>query len=79
MPVDTINSDIRLITLSDASKTNIILGVWGGFELPDGSFSCKLIIGRSLLSKDGTIPKLELEEICSVANLGWIVRNALKG
>ena len=47
MPVDTINSDIRLITLSDASKTNIILGVWGGFELPDGSFSCKLIIGRT--------------------------------
>ena len=47
MPVDAINSVIRLITLSDASKTNIILGVWGGFELPDGSFSCKLIIGRT--------------------------------
>ena len=47
MPVDAKNSVIRLITLSDASKTNIILGVWGGFELPDGSFSCKLIIGRT--------------------------------
>ena len=56
-----------------------MLGVWGGFELPDGSFFCKLIIGRSLLPKDGTIPKLELEGICSAANFGWLVPNALKG
>ena len=58
MPVDAMNSIIRLITLCDASKTNSMLGV------------CKLIIGTS--------PKLELEGICSAANLGWIVRNALK-
>ena len=79
MPVDAVSSVIRLITLSDASKTNIMLGVWGGFELPDGSYSCKLIIGRSILAKDATIPKLELDGICSGANLGWIVRTALKG
>ena len=35
MPVVAINSVICLITLSDASKTNIKLGVWGGFELMD--------------------------------------------
>ena len=79
MPSNAVNSKIRLIALSDATKTNIILGVWGGFELPDGSYSCKLIIGRSILAKDTTIPKLELEGICSGANLGWIVRTALKG
>ena len=78
MPIDAVNSVIRLITLTDATKTNIMLGVWGGFELPDGSYSCKLIIGRSILAKDTTIPKLELDRICSGANLGWIVRNALK-
>ena len=79
MPVNAINSIIRLIALTDATKTNMILGVWGGFELPDGTYSCKLIIGRSILAKDTTIPKLELDGICSGANLGWIVRNALKG
>jgi len=79
MPVNAINSIIRLIALTDATKTNVILGVWGGFELPDGTYSCKLIIGRSILAKDTTIPKIELDGICSGANLGWIVRNALKG
>ena len=79
MPMNAINSDIRLIGLSDASKSNVMLGVWGGFELPDGTFSCKLIIGRSMLAKDTTIPKLELDGACSGANLGWVVRTALKG
>ena len=79
MPMDAVNSDIRLIGLSDASKTNLMVGVWGGFELPNGSFSCKLIIGRSMLAKDTTIPKLELDGACSGTNLGWVVRTALKG
>ena len=79
MPSNAVNSIIRLITLTDATKTNIMLGVWGGFELPNGSYSCKLIIGRSVLPKDATIPKLELDGICSGANLSWIVRTALKG
>ena len=56
-----------------------MIGVWGGFELPDGSFSCKLIIGRSILAKDTTIPKLELDGTCAATNLGWVVRTALKG
>ena len=56
----------------------IMVGIWGGFELLDGSFSCRFIIGRSILSSDTTIPKLELDGTCSVANLGWMVRTALK-
>ena len=79
MPRDAISSDLRLIGLSDASKSVVMIGVWGGFELPDGSFSCKLIIGRSILAKDTTIPKLELDGTCAATNLGWVVRTALKG
>ena len=79
MPREAINTDLRLIGLSDASKSVVMIGVWGGFELPDGSFSCKLIIARSILAKDITIPKLELEGTCAAANLGWVVRSALKG
>ena len=78
MPENAVNTDIRLIGLMDASKSVIMVGVWGGFELPDGSFSCKLIIGRSILAKDITIPKLELDGACYGANLGWTVCNALK-
>ena len=78
MPENAVNSKIRLIGLTDASKSVIMVGVWGGFELPDGSFSCKLIIGRSILAKDITIPKLELDGACYGANLGWTVCNALK-
>ena len=79
MPENAINTDIRLIGLTNASKSVIMVGVWGGFELPDGSFSCKLSIGRSILAKDITIPKLELDGVCYGANLGWTVCNALKG
>ena len=79
MPKEAISRDLRLIGLSDAAKPVIMVGVWGGFELPDGSFSCRLIIGRSILASDTTIPKLELAGACSVANLGWVVRTALKG
>ena len=79
MPSNAVSMNLRLIGLSDAAKPIIMVGVWGGFELPDGSFSCRLIIGRSILSSDTTIPKLELDGACSVANLGWMVKNALKG
>ena len=78
MPENAVNSKIRLIGLTDASKSVIMVGVWGGFELPNSSFSCKLIIGRSILAKDITIPKLELDGACYGANLGWTVCNALK-
>ena len=46
--------------------------------MPDGSWSCKLIIGRGLLAPlDSTIPKNELESMCAGSNLSWIVKKAL--
>ena len=79
MPVNAVDRNLRLIGLSDAAKPIIMVGIWGGFLLQDGTFSCRLIIGRSILSGDSTIPKLELDGTCSVANLAWVVRNALSG
>ena len=79
MPSNAVSKVMRLIGLSDAAKPIIMVGIWGGFELPDGNFSCRLIIGRSILFSNTTIPKLELDGTCSVANLGWMVRTALKG
>ena len=78
MPVNAVDNHLRLIALSDAGQAVIMLGVWGGFLLPNGDYSCRLIIGRSVLSADTTIPKLELDGANSVANLGWFVRMCLK-
>ena len=78
MPSNAVNSKLRLIKASDAAKPATMVGVWGGFLLPSGKYSCRLIIGRSLLSADTTIPRLELDAANSVANLGWFVELALK-
>ena len=61
MPIEAVDANLRLIALSDAAEPATMVGVWGGFQLPNRNFSCRLIIERSLLSADTTIPKLELE------------------
>ena len=61
MPRTAVNSKLRLIMASDAAKSATMVGVWGGFLLPNGKYSCRLVIGRSLLSADTTIPRLELD------------------
>ena len=70
MPHNAVDKKIRLIGLSDAAKPIIMIGIWGGFQLPDGSFSCRLIISRSILSSDSTIPKLELDALWQTL-AGW--------
>ena len=77
MPINAINNKLRLIGLGDASKIYIVTAVYGGFELPDGTFSCSLIIGRGMLAGDITIPKLELNGQCATSNIGWVIRSAL--
>ena len=78
MPRNAVKSKLRLINGSDAAKPATMVGVWGGFLLPSGKYSCRLIIGRSLLSADTTIPRLELDAANAVSNLGWFVELALK-
>ena len=78
MPDNAVSRDLRLICLGDAAEQMTMVGVWGGFPLKDGSFSCSLIIGRSFLSANTTIPRLELEAQMAVANLGLFVENSLK-
>ena len=78
MPKTAINTKLRLIACVDFAQL-IITGVWGGFQLPDDTYSCQLLIGRGLLGKeDSTIPKGELEALCAGSNLMWVVRKALE-
>ena len=78
MPEDAVDTRMRLITATDASLEAIMIGCWGCFKLKDGSYSCKLVIGRGLLAPtESTIPKNELESLTGGSNLSWVVRKAL--
>lgn len=78
MPEDAVNCKLRLLTGVDAAKVGLMMGCWGGFLRKNGSWSNKLIIGRSLLAKSESIPKDELEALCAGSNMSWVVRSALQ-
>ena len=78
MPPEAINIKMRILTGVDAAKEALIMACWAGFELKDGSWSNQLLIGRSLLSKNESIPKSELDAICGGSNMAWVVRLALE-
>ena len=78
MPENAVNTKMRIITGIDAALDAIMVGSWGCFELSDGSWSCKLIIGRGILApSDGTIPKNELDALTGGSNLNWVVTRSL--
>ena len=80
IPIDAVDTKLELVGACDAANELKIAGVWGRFKRKNGQYSSQLIIGRSLLAKEGSsIPKEELEALCIGSNLLWIVRNALKG
>ena len=58
---DALNTDLHLVGCVDAADELKIVGVWARFKRRNGTFSSQLVIGRSLLSRGGTIPKEELE------------------
>ena len=78
MPIDAIDTNMRMITAVDAAMSVVMVGTWGGFKRRNGEWSCQHLIGRALLAKqDGTIPKNELDGLTAGANLQWVVRQAL--
>ena len=76
MPPEAIDTKMNLITGGDSAKVKIV-GSWGRFKLKDGRFSCQLLLGRSLLGSDETLPKDELDALMMGCNLSWVVRQAL--
>ena len=71
MPETAKPTDMNLIIAVDDAIEMKIVGVWRRFELKEGGFSCRLIIGRSLLSDgNSTIPKIELDALTMGSNLG---------
>ena len=79
IPSDAFDTKMYLSGCVDAADSLKIVGVWARFKRKNGKFSCQLIIGRSLLSKGGTVPKEELEAATVGSNLLFITRRALEG
>ena len=78
MPDSAVSPKMRVITCIDASLEAMMFGSWGCFQLKDGSWSCRLIIGRGLLApSNSTIPKNELDALTGGSNLNWVVSRAL--
>ena len=77
VPVDAIDSNMHVYCCVDAAGKLKIIGVWARFKRKNGRWSCQLLIGRSILTKEGTIPMEELEALMIGSNLLWIVRKAL--
>ena len=78
VPVDALNLKLHLYACVDAANKLKIVGVWARFLRKNGRWSCQLLIGRSLLCKNGTLPMEELEALMIGSNLLWICRRALK-
>ena len=78
MPVDAVNTKLRMLTLVDAAEDLIMVGIWVGFLRKDGTWSNQHLIGRSFITdENGTIPKHELQALTGGANLQSIVKKAL--
>ena len=78
MPADAIDSNFRVLTGVDAAKEALVMGCWGGFRLKNNSWSNQLLLGRSILAKNESIPKSELDAMCGGSNMAWVLRLALK-
>ena len=79
MPENAINSKARMIVMVDAAQELLMINVYIGFEKDDQTWSCQLLIARpALADPSSTIPKNELQVLCSGSNLGWTVQKALE-
>ena len=79
IPEDAVNTRVHLTACVDAANKLKIVGVWARFRRKCGKYSSQLLIGRSLLSRGGTIPKEELEALTIGSNLLAVCRKALEG
>ena len=69
IPTDAVDlTSMRLICLADAGAEAGGCAIYGGFERPDGTWSCYLLSSRSKIMNQ-TIPRNELESIKTFVNL----------
>ena len=58
LPIDAVNSKMRLFIGVDAAEEHLMIGAWGSFKRKTGSWSSQFLIGRPVLADpNSTIPK----------------------
>ena len=67
---------IRLLCISDAAEFAGGCAIYAGVELPDGSYSCKLVASKSRLMSN-SVPRNELEGIRISAGLALDVKSSI--
>ena len=78
MPVDAVDTKMRLWVLVDAAKD--LLAIWAGvgFKRKSGKWSIAFLVGRCLLVPlDMTIPRAEMEALVAGSNMLWLLRQIL--
>ena len=78
MPVDAINTKMRLWVLVDAAKELLVVWAGVGFKRRNGKWSTAFLVGRCLLvPMDMTIPRAEMEALVAGSNMLWLLRQIL--
>ena len=63
VPDNAVDPDkIRLIAISDAAEKAGGVAIYAGWELPDGTYSCQLLLAKSKILHQ-TVPRNELEAV----------------
>ena len=78
MPIDAIDTKMRLWVLVDVSKE--LLAVWSGvgFKRKSGSWNSAFLIARCLLVPlDFSIPRVEMEALVAGSNMLWLLPQIL--
>ena len=79
MPIDAIDTKMRLMVFVDAAKELLVIWAGVGFKRKTGEWSSAFLIGRSLLCpQDSTIPRDELEALVAGSNMLWLLRQILE-
>ena len=72
-----LTEDLEIIVSMDASETIAVAAIHARSQLPDGSFTCKLLTAKNKLVSLSTIPRAELRAAVLGASLAHIVRQSL--
>ena len=78
MPIDAIDTKMRLWVFVDAAKQVLVIWVGVGFKRRNGTWLMAFLIARCLLIPAGmSIPRAEMEAMVAGSNLLWLVRQIL--
>ena len=78
VPDDALNMDIELIGAGDATKKLACAGCYIRYQLKNGGHSCQLILGKTKIVTDKTLPRAELIAATMNVHVMEIAKKSLK-